>query len=171
VYSDWKAATPINTKAFSDNTCNYLGVLEENIKLSETAYQNGVILIYQKTPAISSIDYTFPESIRSIPFSSANTPFTGAYDSYSFILTSRLFLNFSRRDTTSYKKFDDCEKPANAAAFLKDVVYRYVLIPVPSAKSKPTFSSLSTPLERAQAWYGLNDLSYASVKQRFGLKD
>jgi len=52
-------------------------------------------------------------------------------------------------------------------------MYRYVLIPVLSAtpKSKPTLSSLSTPLERARAWYGLNDLSYASVKQRFGLRD
>jgi len=79
-------------------------------------------------------------------------------------------LRFEDRVTQAApSSLDDCKKLNSLSRHR----FRYVLIPVPEAtpKSKPTSSSLSTPLERAQAWYGLFDLSYASVKARFGLKD
>ena len=50
-------------------------------------------------------------------------------------------------------------------------IFRYVLIPAPSIKTQTATSGLTAPLERARAWYGLNDLSYASVAQRFGLEN
>jgi len=163
VYSDWKAATSARLAgAFIDKpiyTCEYEGTLESNSKLTEADYRNGIILMYQKHPPSPPFD----ERIRPVPFSDSVVKASSE-------LTSNLTVYY---EETYYfiKDINDCAKPANTGAFLSSTLYRYVLIPVPSAKSKLAPSSLSTPLERAGAWYGLNDLSYESVKQRFGLKD
>ncbi len=68
----------------------------------------------------------------------------------------------------SFLTFADCPKPSQQFAAVK---FRYVLIPVPAATPGAALSasSLHSNLEKARAWYGLNDLSYASVTRRFGL--
>ena len=115
--------------------------------------------MYQKRPASPPFD----ERIRPVPFSDS-------VSKASFELTSNLTVYYEET-FFSLKDINDCTKPADISAFLSSTLYRYVLIPVPTAKSRPAPSSLSTPLERAGAWYSLNDLSYETVKQRFGLKD
>ena len=159
VYSDWKAATSPSLVNFSRGSCNYQGFLEDNSKLAEPNYRNGIILIYQKNSGFTD------SNIKSIPYSDA--------DNYSFTVidANKLIVNYTFTSST-YTSAAACSPATTAEAFFNKS-YRYVLIPVPSAAPKSKFapSSLTTPLERAGAWYGLLDLSYASVKARLGLKD
>jgi len=157
VYSDWEAITNFSGGGYALNTCESNGILKENDKLLNAAYLNGIILAYQK-------DYA--DNIYSIPRSDSFQ----RYQIFILAGSKQLWVTFSQT-SPSYTKPEDCELPAKTTAFKAPNVYRYVLIPLPSAKSKGISSSLTTPLERAKAWYGLNDLSYASVKQRFDLKD
>ena len=160
VYSDWNAATSPSLVNFSRGSCNYQGFLEDNSKLAEPNYRNGIILIYQKNSGFTD------SNIKSIPYSDAD-------NSYSFTLldTNKLIVNYSFTSST-YTSAAACLPAATAEAFFNKS-YRYVLIPVPSAAPNLELapSSVFSPLEQAKTWYGLFDLSYTSVKRRLGLKD
>ena len=164
VYSDWKAVTSANFTGTIEKApiyaCLYEGGLESNSKLTEAAYRNGIILVYQKRPERPTY---YAERIRPVPFSDDHVK-------ASFTLTTYLSV-YLEVSYSFLKDSSECEGPLSTEDLRSNILYRYVLIPVPSAKSKLAPSSLSTSLERAKAWYGLNDLSYESVKQRFGLKD
>ena len=155
VYSDWKAASTARLDNYSENSCVYSGTLDGDDKLLESAYQNGIILIYQ----------LINDKIFSVPSSSD-------FEDYRFEIkvgTNEIKIDYSIT-LPVFKKLADCKDPLNTNAFSSSK-YRYVLIPVPTALSKLTLSSSATPLEWASAWYGLSDLSYASVAQRFGMNN
>ncbi len=140
----------VTSKRYCENRAD----LEPNDKLKEAAYQNGLIMVYLKNTLIPLI---WP-----LPLATDFGPLAFTYADPD---------NFLQISWTSGQSTGDC---ALKLTFYDDsYLYRYVLIPAPSAtpKSKLAPSSALTDLEKARAWYGLNDLSYASVKQRFGLKD
>jgi hypothetical protein len=154
VYSAWEAITP-KLPVYSPFYCAYVGQFQDNAKLLESAYLNGIILVYQKDEGGNMLVLPYSNSYSQIQ---------------TYVLKDSKAIGVTYYDTsTNPKKTSDCPLGGGIFPFRAPNVFRYVLIPVPAAASKLSLPGLATPLERAKAWYGLNDLSYASVKWRFGL--
>jgi len=159
VFSDWVFLNPSINSTFdtSTKTCTFTGSFSNVDELSQPRYNNGLILIYG---SFFSISNQFP-----IP-GGDNLSFKWSF----IVLKDHSILVETEYSNILYTSVASCGTPTS---FFSAFKFRYVIVPMPEAtpKSKPNSSSLATPLERAKAWYGLNNLSYASVKQHFGLKD
>lgn len=163
VFSDWLTVTPINGAQFSsDKICGIFGTLNTIKELLEARYQNGIALVYARSSLMSvSRQYLLPGQLD-IDVSISQVRLNADYITLTMELKSK-----------SYLTINDCPKAAQVASYFSDYKFRYVLIPVPATSAAATLntSSLHSDLEKARTWYGLNDLSYASVARRFGLHD
>ena len=160
VFSDWRAATPNGGAQFSsDKVCGVFGSLDNIKELSEARYSGGIVLVYAQ-----SVNPLFPAQLVLPGQLNVGTSVSDvSFNSTSVALTVSI-------KSPSFATISDCPK---SAPYFFGYRFRYVLIPVPVATPGAALSllGLHSNLEKARAWYGLNDLSYASVASRFALHD